>query len=498
MLTLGIVLSGVRLRKALPPDLAAAGVKGIEYDSRRVGKDFLFFAFPGSRVDGRQFALAAVAAGACAVVSELPAPADANLGARWIEVEHGRQALATVSRNFYHHPDERIMFTGITGTNGKTTTAFLADAILRGAGTATAMIGTIEYRLGGEIRKAANTTPESLDVIRLAAELEQIGGRYLTMEVSSHALALSRVHGIHFHTAVFTNLTRDHLDFHETMEKYAAAKRLLFVPGADAPAPPWVILNADDPASQDIQPSKNSRVIWYGVSQNANLRAENIRSGFDGLHFEIVYEGSRQAVESTLAGQMNVSNILAAAGVGISYGLELTTIARGVRECAAVPGRFERVDAGQPFLVVVDYAHTDDALRNVIQVARELTSGRVITLFGCGGDRDRTKRPLMGMAAAELSNFVVLTSDNPRSEDPLDIMNDVMVGLGRFDTPHIAEPDRAKAIRRALEEARPGDVVLLAGKGHETYQIFKDQTIAFDDRKVAREVLQSLGYEKRG
>jgi UDP-N-acetylmuramoyl-L-alanyl-D-glutamate--2,6-diaminopimelate ligase len=243
-------------------------------------------------------------------------------------------------------------------------------------------------------------------------------------------------------------------------------------------------------------------VIWYGMSKGADLRAENIRSGFDGLHFEAVYQGQRQAIESPLVGRINVWNILAAMGVGLSYGMDPAAIAEGIRTCPAAPGRFERIDCGQPFLVVVDYAHTDDALRNAIQAGRELArqaiQGRVITLFGCGGDRDRTKRPLMGMAAAEGSDFVVLTSDNPRSEDPLDIMNDVMVGLGRFDTPHVAEPDRAKAIARALGEAKAGDVVLLAGKGHETYQILQDRTIDFDDRETARQVLQSLGYEKHG
>jgi UDP-N-acetylmuramoyl-L-alanyl-D-glutamate--2,6-diaminopimelate ligase len=413
-------------------------------------------------------------------------------------VEHGRKALAIAARNFYAQPDERVYFTGITGTNGKTTTAYLTDAILRKAGAPTAMIGTIEYRIGDEIRKAPNTTPESLDVIRLAAELEQRGGRYLTMEVSSHGLALARVYGMHFHTAVFTNLTRDHLDFHQTMEDYAAAKRILFSPD-EGPAPQWAILNVDDPASDSMLPPGGARVIRYGLEEGADLRAENIRSGFDGLHFDAVYQGQRQAIESVLVGRINVSNILAAVGVGLSYGMQLGAIAEGIRMCPPVRGRFERVDGGQPFLVVVDYAHTDDALRNVIQVSRELAGkGRVITLFGCGGDRDRTKRPLMGMAAAEASDFVVLTSDNPRSEDPLDIMNDVMVGLGRFDTPLVAEPDRAKAIAHALGEAKAGDVVLLAGKGHETYQILKDRTIDFDDRETARQVLQSLGFKKHG
>ncbi len=269
------------------------------------------------------------------------------------------------------------------------------------------------------------------------------------------------------------------------MDEYAAAKALLFR------SPKWAVLNADDPASKAMRGS--GREIWYGI-EAGDLRAENIVSGFEGLRFDLVFEGARQPVRSALNGRINVMNILAATGAGLSYGLALDAIAQGVEDLQAVPGRFERVDAGQPFLVVVDYAHTDDALRNVIQVARDLTRGRVITLFGCGGDRDRTKRPLMGMAAGELSDYVVLTSDNPRSEDPLDIMNDAMVGLRRFDTPHAAEPDRAKAIRIAIGQARPGDVVLLAGKGHETYQVLRDRTIHFDDRETARSVLESLGY----
>jgi UDP-N-acetylmuramoyl-L-alanyl-D-glutamate--2,6-diaminopimelate ligase len=499
-MTVGEVMDGIQIQQTLPADIAGMAVAGLDYDSRRVGQDFLFFAFAGSRVDGRRFAQEALARGARAVVSGQPAPAD--FSGPWIEVQDGRQALAIASRNFYHRPDERVLLTGITGTNGKTTTAFLLDAILRDAGLVTGLIGTIEYRLAGERLPAVNTTPESLDVIRFLAELDRRGGTHLTMEVSSHALALGRVFALRFHTAVFTNLTRDHLDFHRTMEEYAAAKRILFAPLA-GPAPRWTVLNADDPASANMagRPGPVAgdvrQVIWYGLSGNAQLRAENIKTGFDGLRFELVYEGARQPVQSALIGRMNVSNILAAAGAGLSYGLSLPSIAKGIQACGAVPGRFERIDAGQPFLVVVDFAHTDDALRNVIQVARELTKGRVITVFGCGGDRDRTKRPLMGMAAAELSDFVVLTSDNPRSEDPLDIMNDAMVGLRRFDTPNLAEPDRGKAIRRAIEEARDGDIVLIAGKGHETYQVLKDRTIQFDDREAAREVLRSFGYEKR-
>jgi len=492
------LLAGVALREALTPELAGLDVTGLEYDSRRVEKGFLFFAFAGSRVDGRQFAQDALARGALAVAGESFRPAE--FAGAWIEVEHGRQALAVASRNFYHQPDQRVRFTGITGTNGKTTTAYLIDTLLRAAGKVTGLIGTIEYRLAGEVRPSPNTTPESLDIMRFASELEACGGTHLIAEVSSHALALGRVHGFRFHTAVFTNLTRDHLDFHGTMEEYAAAKRRLFM-FPDQPGPQWAVLNADDPVSKTMEPEHgSSRTIWYGLSEQAGLRAENIVSGFAGLLFDVTWSGRRAKVESPLLGRVNVSNILAALGAGLSYGLDLETMAGSVRACRAVPGRFEPVDLGQPFLVAVDYAHTDDALRNAIQTARALSShgpakGKVITLFGCGGDRDRSKRPLMGMAAAELSDFVVLTSDNPRSEDPLSIMNDAMVGLRRFDTRHVAEPDRGKAIQLAIQEAQPGDVVLLAGKGHETYQVLKDRTIHFDDRETAREVLRSFGYK---
>jgi UDP-N-acetylmuramoyl-L-alanyl-D-glutamate--2,6-diaminopimelate ligase len=484
------VLAGVSVDGPLEGEIAQRDVTGLAYDSRKVEKDFLFFAFRGSRLDGLEYAAEAVAKGALAVVSELPRPA--NFEGAWIKAEHGRRALASAARNFYRRPDERVRFTGITGTNGKTTTSFLIDAILREAGFVTGLIGTIEYRLAGERRDAPNTTPESLDTMQFAAELEKRGGSHLISEISSHALALGRVYGFHFHTAVFTNLTRDHLDFHHTMEEYAAAKRLLFAP-ENTPPPAWAVLNHDDEASAGMV-NGQSRVLWYGLSSDARLRAENIVTSFQGLHFDLCHEGASQPIGSTLAGRINVLNILAASGAALSYGIDLETIARGVAALKAVPGRFEHINCGQPFLVAVDYAHTDDALRNVIQVAREMTKGRVITLFGCGGDRDRAKRPLMGMAAGELSDFVVLTSDNPRSEDPLDIINDALVGLGRFDTPHIAEPDRAKAIRRALEEAREGDVVLIAGKGHEPYQVLKDRTIHFDDRETAREILGDLGY----
>jgi UDP-N-acetylmuramoyl-L-alanyl-D-glutamate--2,6-diaminopimelate ligase len=490
-MTLGRILQGAGLRNALAEELVKIEVTGLEYDSRKVQPGFLFFAFPGAHADGRQFAQAALERGAIAVVSELPAPPEFR-GA-WIEVRHGRQALALAARTFYGKPDERLLLTGVTGTNGKTTTTFLIDAILQVAGKTTAMIGTIEYRLAGRTLPAVNTTPESLDLFRILHTLEQAGGTHASMEVSSHALALGRVYGMTFHSAVFTNFTRDHLDFHGTMENYFAAKRLLFAPDG-APAPGWAIVNADDPHGADLNPS--GKILRYGFGNTADLKASELEMDFGGLHFTVEYQGEKLRLASPLMGKINAYNILAAAGTALSYGLDWKTIAAGISGCRQVPGRFERVDEGQPYLVVVDYAHTDDALRNVIAVARELHPQRVITLFGCGGDRDRSKRPLMGMAAGEASDFVVLTSDNPRSENPIAIMNDALVGLRRFDTPHVVEPDREKAIRAAIREAAPGDLVILAGKGHEPYQVLADRVIHFDDREVARAVLRELGYGK--
>lgn len=492
--SLAEILQGVCLIRPLPPDLASRPVAGLEYDSRRTGPGFLFFAFPGAKVDGRAFAAQAIARGALAVISELDPPE--GFAAPWLKVDHGRRALATAAKNFYDAPDERIRITGITGTNGKTTTSYLIDSVLRAAGHVTALVGTIEYHLAGRVMKAANTTPESLDLFRMFHTLGDEGGDMAIMEVSSHALALGRVHGIHFHTGVFTNLTRDHLDFHGTMESYFGSKRLLFVPES-GPAPSHAVLNFDDAWAYRIAPPQATAVYWYGFNEGADYRAEDVRYSFEGIEFRLNAKGTISTIASPLVGRHNVYNVLAAISTGLSYGLDMDAVARGIAECRNVPGRFERVDQGQPFMVVVDYAHTDDALRNVIGVARALNPNHVITVFGCGGDRDRTKRPLMGMAAAENSDFVMLTSDNPRSEDPLDIINDALVGLRRYDTPHVVEADRETAIRKAIQHAQPGDIVLIAGKGHEPYQVLKDKTIDFDDRKVAREVLAAMGYGKK-
>jgi UDP-N-acetylmuramoyl-L-alanyl-D-glutamate--2,6-diaminopimelate ligase len=493
-MTLDQVLSGITLLSDVAPEVRRLEITGLTYDSRKAEPGHLFFAFPGAKVDGRAFAQSAIERGAVAVVSELIARPD--FAAPWIQVDHGRRALALAACNFYDHVDRRLGITGITGTNGKTTTSYLIDSILHAAGRTTALVGTIEYRLAGKPMKAVNTTPESVDLFGIFSELQRLGGTHVTMEASSHALTLGRIYGIQFHTAVFTNLTRDHLDFHGTMESYFAAKHLLFTEGNGAAAPRFAVINHDDAYGRQIKTGAQTEVFWYGLEDGADIRARRISSSFEGLHFEIEHGGRKYPMESPLVGQINVYNILAAWCTGLSYGIPHEVIARGIANLQAVPGRFERVQEGQPFLVVVDYAHTDDALGNTIAVARGLTKGRIITLFGCGGDRDRSKRPLMGMAAAENSDFVVLTSDNPRSEDPLAIMNDAMVGVRRFDTPHVAEPDREKAIKRAIEEAGANDVVLIAGKGHETYQILGPRTIDFDDREVARRVLRAFGYGK--
>lgn len=491
-MTLGRLLAGIAPIQ-LSSELLRQPVTGLEYDSRKIQPGNIFFAFPGKLADGREFARQALDQGAILVVSESAAPG--GLEQVWLTVPHGRQALALAARRFFGEPDTHLGLTGVTGTNGKTTSAFAVDALLRSAGFVTGLVGTIEYRVAAEVRPAINTTPESVDLIRLFADLQAAHGTHCTIEVSSHALALGRVYGMQFHTAVFTNLTRDHLDFHGTMEEYFKAKASLFQ-GAGGLPPKFAVINGDDAYGRRIHVLPETRTLTYGVNSRAGIRAVDLRSGFDGIRFTVEHPGGSVHVESPLSGIINVYNLLAAFGVGLSYDLSPERIASGLAECRAVPGRFEKVDEGQPFLVVVDYAHTDDALRNTIATARDLKPRRVITLFGCGGDRDRAKRPLMGQAAGEASDLVIVTSDNPRSEDPLAIINDAMVGVLRTDVRHIVEPDREKAIQKAISEAGAGDIVLLAGKGHETYQVLGDRTIAFDDREAARGALRHYGYRK--
>ena len=490
-MTLGEVLAHAGLLAPLDPDLAGQTVSGIEFDSRRVRPRNVFFAFPGARTDGRAFAAAAMSKGAVAVVSDLPPPP--SFSGNWIGVAHGRRALAAASKTFFGAPDERLFIAAITGTNGKTTTSHALDSILQAAGWKTSLVGTIGYHIGSRPLPAVNTTPESLELFQILDESLREGVTHVVFENSSHAQELGRTFGIAIHTALFTNLTRDHLDFHGTMERYFEAKCRMFKPEG-VHAPKGAVINSDDPWGHKIPLDSGTEVYWYGLSPEAPYHAANVSGGFDGLRFEIATPQGVYPVRSVLAGRINVYNILGAFCCGLSLGVDPETIARGIEHCPPVPGRFERIAMGQKFLVAVDYAHTDDAIKNVIAVARGLGQGRIITLFGCGGDRDRAKRPLMGKAAAEASDFIVLTSDNPRSEDPMRIIADVLPGITGYATPRLIEPDRETAIRAALHEARDGDAVLLTGKGCETYQVLADRTVDFDDREVARRVLQEMGY----
>lgn len=477
-----------------------ASISSVEYDSRRVKPGCLFVAMRGETSDGNRFIDAAIQAGAVAVITDSPAETP-RPGVAWAVVPHGRRALARVSENFYRRPAERIAVTGITGTNGKSTTAFVIEAILSVAGRKSALIGTIEYHVAGKVYPAPHTTPEALELARIFSEALGVGATEAVMEVSSHALAQERVFGVPFDVAVFTNLTRDHLDYHKTMDEYFAAKRVLFE-GCGTDAPRAVVTNLDDEYGAKLAEFSRKRsavVLTYGL-ERGDFHAQNVDINPRGTRFDMATPRETIPIFSALIGRVNVYNILAAGAACFARGCESQAIARGVEALTHVPGRFERVDCGQPFTVVVDYAHTDDALRNLTALAREFVSrdggaARVLTVFGCGGDRDRAKRPLMGEAAGRGSDFVVLTSDNPRSEDPRAIINDALVGLQRTGVKYAVEVDRRKAIALAIGEARPGDIVLLAGKGHEKVQVTREGSNAFDDVAVAREALRGAGFE---
>ena len=476
------------------------GIGGLEYDSRRIKPGDLFVAMRGESSDGNKFIDQAIAAGAVAVVTDSAAE-KRRPDVAWAQVPHGRRALARLSANFYKKPAERLAVSGITGTNGKSTTAFLLESILAAAGRRSTLIGTIEYHVAGKILPAPHTTPESLELNRILGEALGQGAGEAVMEVSSHALEQQRVYGIPFDVAIFSNLTRDHLDYHHTMEEYFSSKQVLFE-GCGTEAPRAAVLNADDEYGQrlvKISRKRGSEVFTYGLTRG-DFHAAKVEITPRGTRFDLSTPKETIPLFSPLIGKVNVYNTLAAAAAAYARNCANEAIAKGVAALARVPGRFERVDCGQPFTVVVDYAHTDDALRNLTTLAREFVQqagqkGRVITIFGCGGDRDRAKRPMMGEAAGRGSDFVVLTSDNPRSEDPLAIINDAMVGLQRSGAKYKTEPDRKAAIARAVCEAGPGDIVLIAGKGHEKVQVTRAGEIPFDDVQVAQKILRETGYD---
>jgi UDP-N-acetylmuramoyl-L-alanyl-D-glutamate--2,6-diaminopimelate ligase len=473
-----------------------AQVRGLDYDSRRVQPGWLFVAMRGETTDGNRYIDAAIKAGAVAVATDA-ANETPRADVAWAVVPHGRRALARLSANFFHHPENRLKLAGITGTNGKTTTSFLYEAMLRAAGRKSVLIGTVEYHVAGKVLPAPHTTPEPLELEQLLAQGVAEGATDGVMEVSSHALAQQRVYGIPFEVAIFTNLTRDHLDYHGDFDAYFAAKRALFE-GCGTEPPVFAVLNADDTFGTRLIQSVRSRVLTYGI-EKGEFRAERLELTGQGSRFDVETSLGRLAIWTPLIGRVNVYNALAAVAAGVARGLPAKAIVAGIAALGHVPGRFQRVDEGQPFAVVVDYAHTDDALRNLTTVARDFVSrdggrGRVITLFGCGGDRDKQKRPLMGEAAGKGSDFVVLTSDNPRSEEPMAIIEAALPGLVATGTRYAVEPDRRKAIALAVAEAKPGDIVLIAGKGHEDYQVTRAGTQPFSDVQEARAALQALGY----
>jgi UDP-N-acetylmuramoyl-L-alanyl-D-glutamate--2,6-diaminopimelate ligase len=485
------LLAGCELKSPLRD--ADREIAAPAYDSRRVAPGAAFFAIRGEATDGNRFVAAAVERGAVAVVSEMSRPATLGSNVEWAEVADARKSLAVAAANFYGHPTDALQLVGVTGTNGKTTTSYLIDSILRAAGRTSGLFGTISYRTPQATVVATTTTPESLELQGFLAEIVRAGGTHAVLEASSHALAMDRLWGCGFAVAVFTNLTRDHLDYHKSFEAYFAAKRRLFE-GTGKGAARVGVINADDPYGERLE-GLAARTLRYGL-RSGDVTTRKFSLTAAGLDFDAETPAGPIAVHSRLVGRTNVYNILAAIGAAIALEIPPAAIAAGIAQLESVPGRFERVDAGQPFLIVVDYAHTDDALTNLLATSRELlpAGGRILTLFGCGGDRDRAKRPLMGEAAGHASDFVVLTSDNPRSEDPLLIINDALVGLQRTKTEYRVEPDRERAIGLVLEQARAGDIVLLAGKGHENYQVLSDRTIGFDDREVARRWLARNGY----
>jgi len=489
---LTVVFEG--LEATLSPAASSMEIHQVACDSRKVQPGALFFALHGAKADGNAFIQDAIKRGAVAVASEEPVPGTIPAGVAWIQVREARKALAITVANFLGHPASALQLVAVTGTNGKTTTTSVVDAIVKASGAKTGLFGTIAYHTPLGDYPAPNTTPESVDLQGFFAEIRDAGGKYAVLEASSHSLAMDRLWGCHFQAAVFTNLTREHMDFHKTFDDYFAAKKRLFE-GTGAGAPEVAVLNTDDEFGKRLA-GLTKKTVTYGLESDADITTKKFQLTFDGLTFTAHTPNGKVHVVSRLVGRINVYNLLAAIGAAQAVGLSNEVIEKGIRELESVSGRFQRIDLGQPFLVIVDYAHTDDALENLIRTARELNpDGRVITLFGCGGQKDRTKRPVMGEVTGRLSDLTILSSDNPRSEDPLKIISDIIVGLQKTAGKYLIEPDREKAIGMAMDEARSGDIVLLAGKGHENYQILADRTFEFDDRDMARRALRERGFE---
>lgn len=464
-------------------------------DSRRVTPGAVFCAIRGLRTDGVRFVPEALRRGARAVLSEDPRPEALDAAIAWVQVEDARRATALLAREWHGRPDEAMTLVGVTGTNGKTSVVYLLEAIATAAARPAGRIGTVTHARGGREWTTERTTPEAPDLYRLLRAMKDDGVEIAAMEVSSHALALNRVEGARFAAAVFLNFTRDHLDFHGDMERYFASKASLIArleSGADA------VLSADDPRIAGLAGSTVARTSTFGRAEGASFRIARERCGIDGTDVEIDTPAGTVRIRTHLAGRFVPENAAAATALAVAVGLPLEAVAAGAERLRSVPGRMESVDEGQPFTVIVDYAHTEDALARLLAGIREMVDGRVLVVFGCGGDRDAGKRPAMGRVAAETADRIYLTSDNPRSEDPQTILADILAGVATVSDGSERSrviPDRAEAVREAIREARAGDVVVVAGKGHETTQTFDDRVEAFDDRIVAREALAAVGFE---
>lgn len=469
-------------------------VSGIAYDSRRITPGMVFVAIPGQKTDGHEFVDAAIDRGATAIICERNGILAQR--ATKIKVADVREALARVAASYYGKPSTKLKVIGVTGTNGKTTVSFMVKAILEAAGIKTGLMGTVHYEIGDRVIPAQRTTPEALEVQQMMGQMVRAGCQACVMEVSSHALEQKRVLGIEFDIAVFTNLTRDHLDFHGTMENYFAAKQKLFTALGAGSKKTAAVINIDDDFGARLSGQTNAEVeLTYGLQQAARLRAAKIQLSAEGSKFTIETPDRSFACGLPLIGRHNIYNALAAAGAGLALGVDIVHVQAALNAITPVPGRLESVSAGQPFGVFVDYAHTDDALKNVLSTLREITKGRVLVVFGCGGNRDAGKRPKMGRIAAELADFAIITSDNPRKEQPEKIAAQIEGGFREVrQDKYRVELDRRRAIHEIIAAAKKGDSVLIAGKGHETYQEFEDTVVPFDDRAHAREALEALGF----
>jgi UDP-N-acetylmuramoyl-L-alanyl-D-glutamate--2,6-diaminopimelate ligase len=503
--------AGIRITghpEVIQPNLAlmpAVDITAVHYDSRLIRPGSLFVAVPGFTTDGHHYIQDAVGRGAVAVITQKPVVCDAVT----IQVENSRKALAAVAARFYGHPSEKLHITGITGTNGKTTTAYLIENILAEAGIKVGVIGTVNYRYGGNVFSSPTTTPESLDLQRILAEMVQDGVTHVVLEVSSHAIDLFRIDRCDMDMGVFTNLTQDHLDFHGSMDRYWQCKKKLFTHYLSKPGKKRrrvAVVNIDNEKGRELAGNVSCTCVTTGRSKESMVRPHDIRVDLSGTRGEIITPGGTFQFQSHLIGSYNLENILSAAGAGVGYNLPVDVIKAGIEKTSAVPGRLEYVSNGSEKSVYVDFAHTPDALRNVLQSLKRLEPRRLICIFGCGGDRDKAKRPQMGEIAGELCDLVIVTSDNPRTEEPADIIEQVLTGVKRVcphkypaadirngfvEKGHTAEPDRRHAIRLGIDAAKPGDIVLIAGKGHETYQIIGTRKLSFDDRREAKKALAS-------